>query len=329
MSGNPDEMPADSTRLRDRATTAFQERRQQAADATDRLRDRATTAFQQRRQQAQQARDAVAEQQEAFASALGVGVSDVRPIQLDDRGNEIGFLPTDDGRSELVADFSSDRPFVEPTETLVEADPRDGVRTQVDPGEFDDVAARARRQTANGREFVESDDLVAEVGAGGVNDLRFASGAQRRVAARQFEADTNLTDVDPATDVRSTDDGFGLAEPAQRQLAASQLREQTPLTDVDPQTDLRTAGDGFGLDRRAQRRAAAERFESTTGFDDLGPTDVELANGEATLTRARQRELGARELDQQLPDQSVEPGDIELSQDGDGLEAVFDPGGQR
>ena len=56
MSGNETSLNDDSSRLRDRASSAFQQARETAQRA-DRLRDRATTAFQQRRQQAARAEE--------------------------------------------------------------------------------------------------------------------------------------------------------------------------------------------------------------------------------------------------------------------------------
>jgi hypothetical protein len=107
-------------------------------------------------------------------------------------------------------------------------------------------------------------------------------------------------------------------------LAADRLADQTALTDVDPQTDLTASGEGFTLDQTAQQRAAAERFESSTPFDDLGPSDVTLADGQAQLVESRQRELGARQLDDQLPNQTVTASDVQLEDTDDGLRAVFE-----
>jgi hypothetical protein len=364
MSGNPDEMPdadTDSTRLRDRAGSALD----RARGESTRLRDEATTAFQRRREQAQQAREAIQERREQFAGALGVAGDLVEPVQLDDRGEEFGFVPTESGEETLAEQFADDRPFVEPSEAVVEAAPREGVLTRTDPAATEAIASRARQDTAADTAFVEPDDLDVAVGPGGVSELGVAEsrrddvrartrqelaaedpfanpsdfdvsvsergveeaglsgpGARRR-AGRQFESTTDLTSVDPQSDIRETEGGFGLAPPAERELATERLEADTPVTELDPQRDVTRTGDAFGLSTRGQRRVAAEQFDETTPVN-VGPDDVEIGADNARLTRETQREIGARQLDQQLPDQTVSASDVELEPTDGGFEAVFE-----
>jgi hypothetical protein len=239
--------------------------------------------------------------------------------------------------------------------------PRGVADLRVREGRREDVADRVRSDLASDNEYTRPSDFEATVTGSGVEQAGFAEGGRRRAAARQFESETLLGEVDPTadvtatdsgfgldqqaqrraaaeqlerdtpfdeldpdTDVTATDDGFGLTEGPRRELAADRLADQTALTDVDPQTDLTASGEGFTLDQTAQQRAAAERFESSTPFDDLGPSDVTLSGGEAQLVESRQRELGARQLDDQLPNQTVTASDVQLEETDDGLRAVFE-----
>jgi len=253
MSGNENESQT-SSRLRDRATSAFQQRREQAQTAVNRasrLRDRAETAFQRRRQQAADAESAVSNRVDSFADALGLDSEFVEPVQLDDRGEEIGFVPTPAGEQQLARNFASERPFVGVDDAIVESNPRSGVTTQVDPGRFDDVAATARQQTAADRQFVEPADIEAEVGVGGVETVGVAPDRQDDIAARQFEATTELADVDPAADVVEQDAGFGLSDSAQRRLGAARIDQQLP--DIDVGVDDIEISNGEAVFERRQR----------------------------------------------------------------------------
>ena len=133
--------------------------------------DRATSIFQRRQQQAARAREAIAERRQEFAGTLDLDAGMIEPVQLDDRGEEIGFVPDAGGRETLAERFADDRPFVEPAQALVDADPRDGVLTRTDPEATNEIAAAARADTAADAEFITPEDLDAEVGPGGVEDI--------------------------------------------------------------------------------------------------------------------------------------------------------------
>ena len=97
--------------------------------------------------------------------------------------------------------------------------------------------------------------------------------------------------MDPDRDVTADDDGFGLTDPAQRRVAAREFEsglEQFGRGELDPSSDIRDTNGGFGL---------AE-----------GPT----------------RQVAADQLDEQIDDTTVRPGDIELEDTGDGFEAIFE-----
>ena len=254
MSGNDSEMPteANSQRLSDRATSAFQQRKQQAESGVSRLRDRATTPFQQRREQAERAREQLAERRDQFAGALGIDAGNVRAVQLDDRGEQIGFVPDAGGRDALATDFAADRPFVSPEDTLIDADPIEGTQARVAPDRVDDVATRARQQSAADRQFVEPTDFDVGVGPAGVTDMGIRESRRDDIAAREFEATTALDDVDPTRDLVDDGDGFGLSTSAQRRLGARELDAQLP--DVDVGVDDITLEDGQAVFEREVRR---------------------------------------------------------------------------
>jgi hypothetical protein len=283
MSGNENEMPDSegSTRLRDRARSRLEQVRdlgEGAAGRSTRLADRARTAFERRRQQAQRAREAVDETSTEFADALDLDPGQIEPVQLDDRGEEIGFVPDESGRSELAMDFASERPFVEPTEAFVDADPREGVRTRVRPEATDDIAARARQDFAGDDPFAEPGDFAVDVGPGGVTDAGFTPEGEVRRASRQFEGETPLREVEP-NEIERTGDGFSLTGQADDRLAARRFETQLDTFgtgELDPQSDIRETDDGFGLTQDPAREVAAERIDEQVPQFDIGPSDITL-----------------------------------------------------
>jgi hypothetical protein len=278
MAGNEDELPDEgSTRLRDRAASQF--RRRQGTDGSTRLEDQATNALQARRQQAERAREAVAERAGEFANALDLSPDRIEPIQLDDRGEEIGFVPDEIGTNVLAERFAADRPFVEPGDTLVDADPMEGVRTRTDPDAADEIADRAQQQFAADDQFAEPGDFGVDVGPGGVEDAQLTDTGARRRAGRQFTAETALRDVDPETDVRPAGDGFELTTPGQRRLRARQFEQQFDTFgtgELDPSTDIRATDGAFGLSRDPASEAAAADLDQQIPEVDIGPDDIEL-----------------------------------------------------
>ena len=98
----------------------------------------------------------------------------------------------------------------------------------------------------------------------------------RRVgAAREFEADTALQDVDPFADITAREGGgFGLAAGPQRELAARDLDPQYPDVDIGA-SDVEPTGEGaFGLTPGAEREVAAERLEDQTPLGEVGTGDI-------------------------------------------------------
>jgi hypothetical protein len=272
-------MPDDSSRLRDRVTSEFQRRSAQVAGGSERLADRATSAFQRRIQQRARAREAISSGRDRFADALELEGDMIEPVQLDDRGEEIGFVPDPAGEAELAERFADDRPFVEPEQALVDADPRRGVETRTNPAAADEIAEQAATEFAAEDPFAEPGDFGVDVGPGGVTDARLTDRGELRRAGRQFEAETPLREVNPTRDVMRTDDGVGLTQTGQRRLAARSFESELQTFgtgELDPQSDVRTVGDGFGLAREPAREAAAAQIDRDTPSIDVGPDDIEL-----------------------------------------------------
>ncbi|RAW44060.1 hypothetical protein DQW50_16165 [Halorubrum sp. 48-1-W] len=320
-----------STRLRDRARSAFQEQRQQASEGSTRLRDRATTAFQQRRQQAQRAREAIAEQRDVFAGALELDAGNIEPIQLDQRGSEFGFVPDETGRDELAMDFAADRPFVEPADTLVDADPREGVQTRTDPDATDEIAARARSETAADTDFIQGRDLDVEVGPGGVSGIEVADDRRDDVADRTrqelAEDDEFAEPGDFSADVSAQGiERAGLSDQGARRRAGRQFAAETPLREAGPD-DVTATDDGFTLDAEAQRRVAARQFEADLepfGAGELDPSsDIRETGDGFGLAEGPTREVAADQLSDQVGD-TVDPADVELEPSDGGFEATFE-----
>lgn len=322
-----------SGRLRDRARSQFQRRRQQAASGASRLRDTAQTEFQRRRQQHQRTREAIGEGTSDFAGALELSEEDIRAVQLDDRGEQIGFVPDESGRSILGERFADERPFVEPGDALVDADPREGVQTMTDPAARARISERAARETAAEIEFIDGEDLSAEVGPGGVEDIMTRPDRRDDIAMRTA---SGLAADDPFADPEdfSVDVGpsgierAGFTEIGERRRAGRQFADQTALEAVGPDEVQPTNG-GFGLTDPAQRRLAAREFETEFeqfGRGDLDPTaDVRPIDDGFGLASGPARQVAADRIDAELPNIDIGPDDITLEETPGGqFEASFE-----
>jgi len=196
----------------------------------------------------------------------------------------------------LRGEFASEADFVEADDVDPGIDP-DAIsaRPEVAQGRRDVVADRARREAASEAQFLTDEDLGAEVGAFGVESLSVREDRRDAVADRTRQ---QLAGDDPFAEpgdfgVDVTERGVERAEltdTGQRSRAARQFESEFDVFgsgDVDPDSDIRETGDGFGLGEDAARQVAAA------------------------------------DIDQQLPDVDVRPGDVQLEESGDGFEAIF------
>jgi len=318
-----------------------------------RLRDRATSAFQRRRQQAGQVREQLAQQRDRFAETLGISGDQVRPVQFGDRDADVGFVPTEEGREELATDFAADRPFVEPSDALVDADPQRGTLTRTDPADLDNIASRAQQEVAGDTQFVEPGDLDVDVGAGGVTGL--AIRADRRDDVEQRAVTSTASDSQFITpgDLDAEVGDMGVSDifvaDDRRDDIASRVREDIAgdsrfVNPGDVAVEVGRSGvESAGLSeagedrverrqaaarRRAQRRARSEaRQETARELDqrfeqvDIGTGDISISGGQATLDRDVQEQIAAERFDDQLDGIdtgtfSITPALVERSDDG-------------
>ena len=198
----------------------------------------------------------------------------------------------------------------------------------------DDVAARAREQTASDTQFVKRDDLDVDVGDSGVTGLAVAQSRRDDVAERTRQAlaadDPYANPGDFAVDVTARGvASAGLSDRGAQRRAGRQFEATTPLAEVGSD-DLRATDDGgFALDDRAQRRSAARSFEGqydVFGSGELDSGDVRATGGGFALAREPAREVAAEQIDDQVADTDVGPGDVTLTETGDGFEATFGGG---
>ena len=232
-------------------------------------------------------------------------------------------------------DFASQADFVDPDDV----DPRvDGRAIAAEPIVSDRgrsaVSRRARSATAADADFIEADDLRADVGRRGVSAIEVADDRRSAVADR---ARTSFAAEDPFAqpddfDVQVGATGItqsGFTPDGERRRAGRQFESETALGSVDPFGDLEQTDDGFTLTGGAQRRAAARGFESQFDFfgaGDLDPErDIREIDGGFGLGRDPSREVAAREIDSQISEFDIGPGDIELRETDSGeFEGFFE-----
>jgi hypothetical protein len=238
----------------------------------------------------------------------------------------------------VTEDFAAEADFVEPADVDPNVDPEAiSAAPAVAPGRRDDVAARARQGTAADARYIEPQDLDAEVGPRGVASVAVAEGRRDDVAARAasgLAADAPFAEPgDFGIDVSASGiTDAALTSAGERRVVARQFESQTPLADVNPTADIEAAGEGFALAQSAERRVAARRFESDIGLFESGEldpqSDLRQTDSGFSLAEGPAREVAAERLDEQVPEVSVSPGDIDLRPVDDGFEAIFSGGGR-
>lgn len=108
---------------------------------------------------------------------------------------------------------------------------------------------RARRNVVDSFETVDDPDRVPiEDRGGGLGPAdEFLEWARPQEAAHEIDQDIPEYDVQPR-DVEPVDGGgFGLTSGAERRVAAERFEADTGLEEVDPQDDIRRTDDGFQL----------------------------------------------------------------------------------
>jgi len=144
----------------------------------------------------------------------------------------------------------------------------------------DDVAARARQQTAADDPYAQPDDFTAEAGPAWCDpDLGLTDTGARRRAGRQFEAETPLESVDPTADVTPSGDGFGLTSDADQRRVARQFEDSESVFSQGElgTDDIRATDSGFGLRRDPARELAADRIDDQTD-ESVSESDITLTD---------------------------------------------------
>jgi len=212
------------------------------------------------------------------------------------RGGMDAFLRSSgvrDFAATVRGDFASAADFV----TEQDVDPNVNAQSiSADPvvasGRRDEVAQRAREQTASEDQYAAPADFEAEVGGLGVTSIGLTDMGARRRAGREFEATTPLDSVDPNSDVTPVESG------------------------------------GFELSASAQRRSAVRGYEDdydTFGQGSLTPANVRETESGFGLRREPARNLAAAQLDAEYDEVNVSPSDVTLTEtDSGAFEASFE-----
>ena len=227
----------------------------------------------------------------------------------------------------VAQDFAGQADFV----TAADIDPNvDGEAISAAPvvaaARRDDVADRARQQTAADAQFIQAMDLSADVGDRGVTGIEVAADRRDDVAARtrsQLAADDPFANAsDFGGEVGATGvESAGLTDDGQRRRAGRQFEDQTPLDSVDPFADITQTDSGLSLDDAAQKRSAARGFEDDLSFFEQGSLtgdDIRDISGGFGLAREPARELAASQLDAKITEFDIGPDDIELTETDSG-----------
>ena len=202
-----------------------------------------------------------------------------------------------------------------------------------DPERRDDIAARARQETAAADAAVKPGDVAVDVTETGIADVGLSETGAAAAQARQSAA-ANTEFVQPDDVAVETADGevagLGLTAEGQRERAARQLETSTALSEVDPGADLTATDSGLALDDSARQRAAARGIEDDLAEIDQGalsPDDIRETDGGLALDQEIVRGIAASRINEQVPETSVAPGDVSLSAAEDGsFEPAFTDG---
>ena len=291
---------------------------------SSRLGDTADTELERRRRE-QEAREATrSERREQVAEQLDLEPEQLERRQFDDRGEEIGFVPDDEGRDELRDQRADDDPFVEPGDLDVEADRR-GTRVRIDEDRRDAVGERAAEDVASDDPFVEPEDLDPDVGERGVRDVTVREDRRDVVGERAAE---DIASDDPFVEARDLDVDVGetgvqearIAED-RRDAVGERAREDVAADgefiereDVTVEVGERGIED-IDVDEAAQRRSAVADIDDDTPVD-IDRDDVERTDDGFTLRSDVQERVAVTEIDEDTP---VDIGRDDVERTGDGF----------
>lgn len=172
-------------------------------------------------------------------------------------------------------------------------------------------------------------ETQTEIGADDVrlteDGAELTEDAQLREGVNILEAETDI-DLQPG-DVELTDDGVALSEKAQREEARAELSDDLGIDLGSDDIQTNPDGQGFVPTESARKRAAAQKLNQDTEID-VAPSDVQLADGQASLKpQARRREAAQTfqpdtQIDLQPEDIVLTEGTAELSEQARREDAV-------
>lgn len=182
----------------------------------------------------------------------------------------------DDVAARAREQTASDTRFIEGEDLDVDVSGRGVTGLRVAEERRDDVAQRARQGLASEDPYADPEDFQAEVTATGIQSAGLTDAGAERRASEQFAAQTPLDSVTPA-DVSETDSGFVLDDEAQRRSAARQFEADIGIFESGElgAGDVRETSSGFGLAEAPARELAASQFSDQTG-ETVAPSQVEL-----------------------------------------------------
>ncbi len=176
----------------------------------------------------------------------------------------------------------------------------DGIRQRLTPAGAQQAEQNLVEQFADEADFVETDDVQAEVDPKQLRGDAFLPSEARGLVAERAVDDVAGDDEFVEPDDLSVEVGrfgieeFGFRDGADERVASRQFEAQTPLEDIDPDEDLIETSDGFELADDPQREIAAIDFAEETPVDEFDPSsDVRRTSDGFELAEPGQRQVAA------------------------------------
>ncbi|MFY4815070.1 hypothetical protein ACOJIV_20595 [Haloarcula sp. AONF1] len=163
------------------------------SERSSRLSDTSSSEYQARAQQQQARQETVEQRRRRLAQELGVPVSEVEARQLDERGEEVGVVPTESAIEEVTNEIAGESRFLQPGDVDVDADPREGVEVNVDE------EAAAQRQAESFLDQI-ADPLLTEAGRRAAVRVADNQEVNYRIVLNDALERSGAEDVSPRTD---------------------------------------------------------------------------------------------------------------------------------
>lgn len=115
-------------------------------------------------------------------------------------------------------------------------------------GQIWEQRQQARQDVVDSYETIDDpNDVGLSRNGGGIGPSQgFLEFAEPREMAHRIDQEVDVYDVQ-TRDVHETNDGWGLTSGAERRVAAAEFERDTELEEVHPEDDIRRVDDGFEL----------------------------------------------------------------------------------